>query len=316
MSGQLLSHVRYPSEMFQVAALDPLGLYHVTESGAFYSREDAWRTPNDPVSAGAGSWPSPPVLPDPVPGQGARSHVLDLLDYVPNQRGEGSRDVLTGYLSANANAGSVDGKPSEDYGKLKLLTLPKGDTIPGRGQVQNSFTTDPEVTRLLNLLRQGESKVISGNLLTLPVCGGLLYVQPVCVQATKGTSYPVLQKVLVSFGDEIAFEDTLDQALDTLFGGDSGAAAGDNEVPTEGGGTTEGETPPVEVPDTGEGGGDKPETKPTPAPGGDGSASNADLQALKQALDAREAAMKKGDMVAFAAADEALQKAIAKVLGE
>ncbi|MEB4615983.1 UPF0182 family protein, partial [Leucobacter sp. M11] len=313
MSGGLLSHVRYPSDMFKVQR-SVLGLYHVTESGAFYSKEDAWRTPNDPVSAGAGELAQPPYYLTLSPDKDAEPTFSIYSTYVPNQRGEGSRDVLTGYLSANANAGSTDGKPAEDYGKLKLLTLPKGDTIPGPGQVQNSFTTDPEVTRLLNLLRQGESKVISGNLLTLPVGGGLLYVQPVYVQATKGTSYPVLQKVLVSFGDEIAFEDTLDQALDTLFGGDSGASAGDNEVPTEGGGTAEGETPPVEVPETGEAG-EKPET-PTPAPGGNGSASNADLQALKTALDDREAAMKKGDMVAFAAADEALQKAIAKVLGE
>src|SRR5699024_2833941 len=74
------------------------------------------------------------------------------------------------------------------------------------------------------------SQVISGNLLTLPVGGGLLYVQPVYVRATTGTSYPLLQKVLVSFGDEIAFEDTLDEALDELFGGDSGATAGDNQL--------------------------------------------------------------------------------------
>ncbi len=65
--------------------------------------------------------------------------------------------------------------------------------------------------------------MLNGNLLTLPVGGGLLYVQPVFVQASSGTQLPTLQKVLVAFGDEIAFEDTLDEALDVLFGGDSGA---------------------------------------------------------------------------------------------
>ena len=37
--------------------------------------------------------------------------------------------------------------------------------------------------------------------------------------------------MLVAFGDQIAFEDTLDAALDVLFGGDSGASAGDTSVP-------------------------------------------------------------------------------------
>src|SRR3712207_7632165 len=45
----------------------------------------------------------------------------------------------------------------------------------------------------------------------------------------------LLRKVLVAFGDKVAFEDTLDQALDVLFGGNSGAAAGDNDVSTRGG---------------------------------------------------------------------------------
>ena len=73
--------------------------------------------------------------------------------------------------------------------------------------------------------------MLNGNLLTLPVGGGLLYVQPVYVRSTGETSYPLLQKVLVAFGDQIAFEDTLDTALDVLFKGNSGADAGDTGVP-------------------------------------------------------------------------------------
>ena len=59
----------------------------------------------------------------------------------------------------------------------------------------------------------------------------LLYVQPVFVQSSGGTQLPTLQRVLVAFGDRIAFENTLNEALDTLFGGDSGATAGDTDVP-------------------------------------------------------------------------------------
>ena len=60
--------------------------------------------------------------------------------------------------------------------------------------------------------------------------GGLLYVQPVYVQSSSGTQYPLLRKVLVSFGDNVGFADTLSEALDQVFGGDSGATTGEQAV--------------------------------------------------------------------------------------
>ena len=107
----------------------------------------------------------------------------------------------------------------------------------------------------INLLKQGQSEVLNGNLLTLPVGGGLLYVQPVFVQASSGTQLPALRKILVAFGDKVAFEDTLQDALDALFGGDSGADAGDTDVPA---------TPsPTETPTPGETTDPQPTTPPT-----------------------------------------------------
>ena len=79
-------------------------------------------------------------------------------------------------------------------------------------------------------MSQQGSQVIKGNLLTLPVGGGLLYVQPVYVQSSSGTQYPLLRKVLVSFGDKIGFADTLKEALNQVFGGDSGATTGQEVV--------------------------------------------------------------------------------------
>ncbi|KTR87387.1 UPF0182 family membrane protein [Leucobacter chromiiresistens] len=303
MSGDLLSHVRYPSDLFKVQRA-MLGEYHVTDADAFYSAEDKWRTPDDPVStatAGAAKLAQPPYYLTLAAGADADPNYSIYSTYIPDQSGEGSRDILTGYLAANSNAGSEDGTISEDYGKLKLLTLPKGDPIPGPGQVQNSFTTDSNVSNLLNILRQGESQVISGNLLTLPVGGGLLYVQPVYVQAKSGTSFPILQKVLVAFGDQIAFEDTLDEALDALFGGNSGADAGDT-----------GTTPTTEDPETGDA-----ETGDSGDAGSGGGATGTlreTLTEMQDALKARDTAMQEGDWAAYGEADERLKQAIEAAL--
>src|SRR5690606_15040295 len=170
---------------------------------------------------------------------------------IPQESGDNARSILTGYLAVNADAGSTPGKISPDYGKFTLLTLPKAETVPGPGQVQNNFNSDPTVSTELNLLSQGSTDVIKGNLLTLPVGGGLLYVQPVYIQSTGETSYPLLKKVLVAFGDKIAFESTLDAALDKIFGGDSGASAGDGGTPGEPGTDTPGtDTPGTDTPGT------------------------------------------------------------------
>ncbi|MBL3698324.1 UPF0182 family protein [Leucobacter luti] len=300
MSGGLLSHVRYPSDLFKVQRA-VLGEYHVTDPDAFYSAEDRWRTPNDPVSsatADAVKFAQPPYYLTLAAGANADPNYSIYSTYIPDASGEGQRDILTGYLAANSNAGSKDGTISEDYGTLKLLTLPKGNSIPGPGQVQNSFTTDSKVSNLLNILRQGESKVISGNLLTLPVGGGLLYVQPVYVQATSGTSFPILQKVLVSFGDDIAFEDTLDAALDELFGGNSGANAGDGATPV-----VPGDDTPADDAETGNG-------------SSSGSSDPLDpvLKEMQQAIQDRDKAMKDGDWTAYGEADERLRQALENAL--
>ena len=305
MPGELLSHVRYPADLFKVQRAI-LSKYHVTDSATFYSNEDAWTTPPDPTQAAGTSALQPPYyLTLQVPGAPKPAFSL-YTTYIPNQQGEGSRNVLTGYLSVNSDAGSIDGEVSADYGKFTLLSLPKQNTVPGPGQVQSDFNTNTEVATQLNILTRGDTEVVRGNLLTLPVGGGLLYVQPVYVQSTGETKYPILRKVLVSFGNKIGFEDTLDAALDSVFGGDSGADAGDGGVPV---------TPPLPT-DPGTPTDPPPTTDPTtPPPPTDG---NTELQQAlvdaQAALTAREAAYASNDLVAAAQADEELQAAIERAI--
>jgi uncharacterized protein len=296
MSDQLLEHVRYPADLFKVQR-DILGEYHVTDPGSFFSRDDEWVTPNDPGSTAANPTLQPPYyLTMQMPGADNPAFTL-YSTFIPASSGGNSRNVLYGYLAANGDAG-------DDYGKLTLLTLPRQTTVPGPGQVQNQFDSDATVGQQLNLLRQGETQVISGNLLTLPVGGGLLYVQPVYVQSTGGTSYPLLRKVLVAFGNEIAFEDTLDQALDALFGGASGANAGDGDVepvdPLEPTTPTTPTTPPTTP------------TDPAQPPSGDADF-DAALREARDALLARQAAYSANDLVAAAQADERLQRALERL---
>ncbi len=295
MSGELLSHVRYPADLFKMQRA-VLGRYHVTDPTSFYSREDAWTTPNSPTAGAGTTLLQPPYyLTMQMPGQDAPSYSL-YSTFIPEARGEQSRNVLRGYLAVDSDAGSRDGERAEDYGTLRLLTLPEDDNVPGPGQVQNQFNGDPSISAALNILKQGQSEVINGNLLTVPVGGGLLYVQPVYVKSTGNTSYPLLQKVLVAFGDQIAFEDTLDAALDVLFGGDSGAEAGDNEVDPN----AEPTAPPAD--------GEEPPSTETPTE------MQALLEEAAQLLEEKQAALTAGDLAAYGEADERLTETIRQLI--
>ena len=292
ISADLMSHMRYPSDLFKMQR-SILGRYHVTEAGAFYSQQDAWMTPNDPVSGvGIGGLQPPYYLTMQAPGDEAPAFSL-YSTFIPQSTGETTRNVLTGYLIANAEAGNQAGVINGEYGKLTLLNLPRETIVPGPGQVQNNFNADSQVSSLLNILRQGSTRVLNGNLLTLPVGGGLLYVQPVYIESTGETSYPLLQKILVAFGDRIAFEDTLDEALDSLFGGDSGANAGDSNN------------------------GGAPVTPVEPDEAG-GAVSNAALESALErarvAVNDKQNALAAGNWQAFGDADLRLQQAIEDAL--
>ena len=214
MSAQLLEHIRYPEDLFRVQR-EVLSSYHVQTAAAFYGGQDFWRVPRDPSTFGANAGAQPPYyMTLEMPGTNKPTFALTT-PFVPR----GGRENLSAFAVVDSNNGP-------NYGKISVLQLPRSTNVAGPSQVASNFEAKPEVANSLSLLRQGGSDVVLGNLLTLPVGGGLLYVQPVYVKATSNTAaYPLLQKVLVSFGDVIGYDSSLKGALDQVFGGNSGTSS-------------------------------------------------------------------------------------------
>ena len=162
----------------------------------------------------------------------------------------GTREVLSGFLAVDSNAGTTAGQRRAGYGQLRLLELPKDSNVRGPGQVQNDISSSsvqpPEgglgLSQFLNIQKQQGSSVVLGNLLTLPVGGGLLYVEPIYVQANTQSAYPLNRAIITAFGDKLAWSSTLDGALDALFGGNSGSEVRRQHARRPATGTT---TPPA-----------------------------------------------------------------------
>lgn len=300
MSAELMDHVRYPQDMFKVQR-EKLARYHVDDPGDFYEANDAWSIPDDPTSGSESGVKMPPYyMTMQMPGQDEPAFQLTT-PFIPQEReGVAQRNVLYGFLGANGDAGTgEDGVKSDTYGQLQMLELPRQTTTPGPGQAQNNFNSDDTVSRELNLLRQGASDVINGNMITLPVANGILYVQPVYVRSTGETSYPVLRKVLVAFGDEVGFADTLSESLDQVFEGESGAETPEEQQTED---LSEDETE-----------GEGSQAEPPMA----GSAQDQLTEALDDARDAMsrsESAMADGDWAAYGQAQADLQDALERAL--
>nr|WP_278569597.1 UPF0182 family protein [Bifidobacterium dentium] len=316
ISGDLMSHLRYPESLFKVQR-ELLAKYHVSSANQFFSGEDFWQTPVDPTESQQAQQRDilqPPYYLTLQTG-GSNEPVFSLTSsYIP--AGSSTREILTGFLSVDSDAGNEKGKIGSNYGTIRLQELPKDSNVPGPGQAQNNFNASADVSKELNLLESGSTNVQRGNLLTLPLGGGLVYVQPVYVKSSGSTSFPLLKKVLVAFGDQVGFANTLDEALDQVFGGNSGASAGDAEN-VEGGtssGKTDGKTDSSgQQGDISQGGSTDSSTGNDTSGTASGDLKNA-LNDAAQAMKDSDAAMKKGDWSAYGEAQKKLQEALNKAI--
>ncbi len=208
ISPSLREHLRVPEDQFKVQR-ELLTRYHVTSPGEFFSTVSFWDVPSDPTVTGGAGTPAdaqPPYyimagLPD---QQGASFQLTSALVQL-------RREFLSAYVSASSDP--------ETYGKITVLQLPADTQTPGPQQVQTQFVSSPDVSREINILRQSQTNVEYGNLLTLPVGGGLLFVEPVYIErAGQQSTFPQLARVLVSYGGKVGYAATLEEALKQVFG--------------------------------------------------------------------------------------------------
>ncbi|MFC9703750.1 UPF0182 family protein [Streptomyces sp. NPDC056943] len=276
IKGDLMAHLRYPQDMFKVQR-ELLTRYHVTDPAQFYSSSDAWQVPDDPTNKDGNAVP-PYYLSMKMPGDTAQRFSLTTT-FTPI-----GRPNLSGFMAVDADA------TSKEYGRLRLLRVT--EDVPGPAQVQSKLNGLPDVAQFVRDMKGADSDIQYGNLLTVPLDGGFLYVEPVYAQG-RNALYPLLKKVAVSYvdadqpdgdttKDTTVFEDNLTNALNAVFGVDA---------------PTKPTTPP------------KDGTTPPPPTSND-AALKAAIADAQKAYDEGEAALQKGDWTAYGKAQEDLQEAL------
>jgi uncharacterized membrane protein (UPF0182 family) len=206
---------------------DVFGLYHTQSAKVFFGREDVWSVARDAVMTSQQKTESQPLEPYqvlmPLPGETEQAEFARVVPFTP-----GNRNNMIAWM-----AGRSDG---DAYGKLLVYAFPASRVIDGPLQIEARIDQDAQIAGQITLWNQQGSKVKRGNLIIMPIGSGLLFVEPIYLQAVR-SPMPELRLVVLATQERLTYAENFDTALKQLLGQPQKAteneptAAGPNEKP-------------------------------------------------------------------------------------
>ena len=232
MPDRLVNHLRYPQDLFRIQSQIYLR-YHVNEENQLFSDNDAWSFPGDPSldaqqrkragderlygdlrpgAVGELNQLLPYYLLTELPGEEELSYLL-LQPFNPRAK----RNMVS-FLVADSTPGR--------YGRLIDFRMPTGELVDGAEQAGQRIEQDADISQQLSLWRGDGSDVIKGDMLVVPIEESVVYLQPIFLEE-EGGAFPEFRRVAVVFSDRVEWDDTLDGALELVFGASEGGSGGD-----------------------------------------------------------------------------------------
>lgn len=226
MPESLQAHIRYPNMLFNIQA-NVYKKYHMTDVNIFYQSEDMWDIAEEIYGTKA-TVMTPSYYIMKLPGE-EDAEFVNSIPYTPK-----NKKNMTGLMVARNDA--------PNYGELVLYQMPKSKVVYGPRQVEALIDQNTEISKEFSLWDSAGSTYSRGNLFVIPIEDSLIYVEPVYLEA-KEDSIPEVKRVIVVYGDQIAYEETLAAALNSLFG--EGSA--NETVPSESGSASSNELSQAEI---------------------------------------------------------------------
>lgn len=209
MPSNLLDHIRYPEDLFNLQARVLLN-FHVNNPSVFYNKEDTWDIAKR--AEGGETVDTPPYYNIMrLPGEKASEFVL-MLPFTPASRTGNPRNNMVAWLAARNDDGH--------YGELQLYRMPKNIEIQGPLMIDSLIDQDTNISGKMTLWGQGGSEVIRGNMLVVPIDNGFIYVEPIYIKAAKqGASIPQMQAIVFAIDKKIVMVETnsIDTAIQQFF---------------------------------------------------------------------------------------------------
>ncbi|HEX3224180.1 MAG TPA: UPF0182 family protein [Nocardioides sp.] len=202
--SDLLPHLRYPEDMFKVQRYQE-ARYHITDPNAFYNGNNQWQVSPDSIRKDQNQAPIRMFIPDTSSGQQTWSLTSS---YVPN-----NKTNLAGFVTANSDP------TTPGYGSI-TVEQPRDPNVPGPAQAYSQLISDPRITKKTQSFRLGDATPRYGNVVSVPLQSGMMYVVPVYAtrQQSDTASYLTLRYVMVSYGGKTGIGETLVAAISDMTG--------------------------------------------------------------------------------------------------
>ena len=208
MSSDLRAHVRYPEDMFNAQSQMMLR-YHVRDPQILYTGSDRWEIPKEITGTSKDQSPMEPYyVVMTLPGKTSEEFLL-MRPFTP-----ANKNNMVAWMAAQCDP--------KDYGKVLLYLFPTQKLVYGPSQIESRIDQDPTISGQLTLWNQQGSSVNRGNLMVIPIDKSILYVKPLYLESTT-SKIPQLTRVIVAYGDRIEMSNTLEGALNAIFGGEGAA---------------------------------------------------------------------------------------------
>lgn len=197
-----MAHIRYPQDYFDIQS-EVYRAYHVENPVVFYNGEDIWDIANEKYMDGIQKIESNYVMFK--LGDSDKKEFALILPYTPREKPN-----MTSLLVARSDG--------DNYGKLYMYKFPKDKTIQGPLMIEARIDQDSQISPQFTLWGQKGSTVLRGNIIVVPIEDSLLYVEPIYLKADNPNSLPEMKRVIVAYQDKVVMEETLEEALDRIFG--------------------------------------------------------------------------------------------------
>lgn len=201
MPEGIKAHIRYPSTLLNIQA-QVYQRYHMNDVKVFYQNEDLWQISSE-IYGTEEQTMSPNYYIMKLSGEDSAEFV-NSIPFTPKDKKN-----LMGLFVARNDGGN--------YGELILYQMPKSQTVYGPMQIEAQIDQNTEISKEFSLWNSSGSKYSRGNMFVVPIEDSLLYIEPVYLEATN-SSIPEVKRVIVVYGDNIAYEATLAEALNSMFG--------------------------------------------------------------------------------------------------
>jgi len=199
------SHIQYPNALFNIQA-KVYEKYHMSDVDVYYQNEDLWQVSNE-IYGQAETRMTANYFIMKLPGE-EETEFVSALSYSPS----GKSNMTAIFFARN------DG---DKYGELVLYKLPKDRIIYGPAQIEAQINQDTDISKEFSLWNNSGSSYTRGNMYVIPVEDSLLYVEPIYLESST-SSLPEVKRVVMFYGDRLAYKPTLAECLDEMFGEGAG----------------------------------------------------------------------------------------------